>query len=107
MDKNAISTDHATQKKQYIQICSLGQDANENAVTSGKVLKFSELVSLLQIPADDVEEWAIEAINNDIIDARIDQINEEIVIKTCRQRHLNKDEWNKVKSRISAWRARF
>jgi len=107
MDKNAISTDHATQKKQYIQICSLGQDANENAVTSGKVLKFSELVSLLSIPADDVEEWAIEAINNDIIDARIDQINEEIVIKTCRQRHLNKEEWNKVKSRISAWRARF
>lgn len=107
MDKNAISTDHATQKKQYIQICSLGQDANAESSTSGKVLKFSELVSLLQISADDVEEWAIEAINNDIIDARIDQINEEIVIKTCRQRHLNNDEWNKVKTRISAWKARF
>ena len=107
MDKNTISTDHATQKKQYIQICSIGQEANEAAVTSGKVLKFSELVSVLQIPADDVEEWCIEAINNDIIDARIDQIKEEIVIKTCRQRHLNTEEWNKVKSRISAWRARF
>ena len=107
MDKNSISTDHAAQKKQYIQICSLGQEANGDAATSGKVLKFSELVSLLQIAADDVEEWCIEAINNDIIDARIDQINEEIVIKTCRQRHLNKEEWNKVKSRISAWKARF
>ena len=47
MDKNAISTDHATQKKQYIQICSLGQEANADDVTSGKVIKFSELVSLL------------------------------------------------------------
>jgi hypothetical protein len=72
MTKNGISTDDATQKKQYIQICSIGQEANGEAVTSGKVLKFSELVSLLQIPADDVEEWCIEAINNDIIDARID-----------------------------------
>jgi len=107
MDKNAISTDHATQKRQYIQICALGQEANGDAATSGKALKFSELVSLLQIPADDVEEWCIEAINNDIIDARIDQINEVLVIKTCRQRHLNPDEWNKVKSRISAWKARF
>jgi len=47
MDKNAISTDHATQKKQYIKICSLGQEANADDVTSGKVIKFSELVSLL------------------------------------------------------------
>jgi hypothetical protein len=45
-------------------------------------LKFSELAKLLDIAEDDVEEWTIEAINNDIIDARIDQINSEIVIKT-------------------------
>jgi len=31
---------------------------------------------------DDVEAWAIEAIASGIIDAKIDQLNEEIVIKS-------------------------
>jgi translation initiation factor 3 subunit M len=92
----------ATQKKQYIEICSLKQDSS-----TGRLLKFSELASLLNIKVDDVEEWAITAINNDIIDARIDQMNEEIVIKTSRLRQLNNDEWLKVKGKITSWKQRF
>jgi len=90
----------ATQKKQFIQICSLDQE-NTDSLT-GKLMKFVELASLLNIDEDDVEEWAIEAINNDIIDARIDQINETVVIKTTRLRQLNGDEWGKVKSKVSS-----
>jgi hypothetical protein len=41
---------------------------------------------MLNLSVDDVEEWAITAINNDIIDARIDQLKEEIIIKTHRLR---------------------
>jgi len=70
-------------------------------------MKFSELADLLDINVDDVEEWAIMAINNDIIDARIDQINEEIVIKTSRLRQLNNDEWLKIKGKITSWKQRF
>lgn len=47
--------------------------------------KFSiekELAPLLDIPVDDVEEWVIEAISNNIIDAEIDQINGEVLLKT-------------------------
>lgn len=70
-------------------------------------MKFGELAALINIKEDDVEEWAIEAINNDIIDARIDQINETVVIKTSRLRQLNGDEWGKVKAKISSWKGRF
>lgn len=92
----------ATEKKQFIQICSLDQDSS-----TGRLLKFTELADLLDIKADDVEEWAINAINNDIIDARIDQMNEEIVIKTSRLRVLNDAEWLKVKNKIATWKQRF
>jgi len=70
-------------------------------------MKYTELAELLDIKDDDVEEWAITAINNDIIDARIDQINEEIVIKTSRLRVLNEAEWLKVKNKITVWKQRF
>jgi len=35
-------------------------------------LSFADLSRLLDIPEDDIEEWVIEAISNDILDAKID-----------------------------------
>ena len=70
-------------------------------------MKFSELAKLLDIDVDDVEEWTIEAINNDIIDARIDQINSEIVIKTHKITSLDKKEWLNIKAKVTQWKEKF
>lgn len=42
---------------------------------------------------DDIELWAIEAIQNKIIDAKIDQLNEMIVIKNHMLREIKLKEW--------------
>ena len=62
---------------------------------------------MLDLKADEVEEWIITAINNDIIDARIDQIQEEIIIKTHRLRQLNENEWKQVLGKVSGWKDKF
>jgi hypothetical protein len=36
------------------------------------VLSFKDLSKLLDIPEDDIEEWIIECMHNDIIDAKMD-----------------------------------
>jgi len=55
--------------------------------------KYSELATLLNIKEAEVEEWAIEAISKQIIDAKIDQQNEAIVIKNHQLREIKKQEW--------------
>jgi len=45
-------------------------------------MSFKELAKLLDIKEDDIEEWVIEAMSNDIIDAKIDQVAEQVIIKT-------------------------
>jgi hypothetical protein len=62
-----ISMQEAINKKSYIQICGLSTDTSN--------FKYSELSKLLNIEEDGIEEWAIEAIQNKIIDAKIDQFN--------------------------------
>ena len=52
---------------------------------------------------DEVEIWAIEAIASGIIDAKIDQLKEEIVIKS----HALNKEWASIKVKITEWRSRF
>ena len=78
MDTHGISAEEATLKKQYIDVCSI----------KGEVMKNKDLAKLLDIKEDDIEEWVIEAMANDVIDAKIDQISETVIIKTQKMRHL-------------------
>lgn len=85
LKENQISNEEAVLKKQYIQICSL-PDVAEN---EEKTLSFNKLAELLGIDINDIEEWIVEAMSNGIIDAKIDQINQCIIIKTTVLRVLD------------------
>lgn len=74
MKAEGLTEEDVIRKKSYVAICSL---ATENTN-----FKYNDLAELLNIAAADVEEWAIEAISRNIIDAKIDQQRGEIVIKS-------------------------
>ena len=74
MDNEKLGMEDVIKKKQYVQICSLKLEKSNH--------KYSDLARILNINKDDVESWAIEAIAGGIIDAKIDQVKEEIVIKS-------------------------
>ena len=74
MDNEKLGMEDVIKKKQYVQICSLKLENSNH--------KYSDLAKILNINKDDVESWAIEAIAGGIIDAKIDQVKEEIVIKS-------------------------
>lgn len=54
-------------KKQFLTVCSLDLAAKDTYT-------FAEFASLLSLSAADVEEWTINAVTSDIVDAKIDQI---------------------------------
>jgi len=89
MAKEGLEKQDVILKKSYLQICSLSTVEATN-------FKYDSLADLLNIEKDDVEEWAIEAIQAGIIDAKIDQLNEEIVIKSHMMRKIGADEWMAV-----------
>jgi len=64
MENEGLQADEILVKKSYVQICSLSTE-NSN-------FKYTELSQLLNIDEEEVEEWAITAIANGIIDAKID-----------------------------------
>ena len=64
MEEEGLTKSDLIVKKSYVQICSLSTDKTNFA--------YSELAKLLNIDEDEIELWAIEAIHNKIIDAKID-----------------------------------
>lgn len=95
MSDEKLEIEDVIRKKQYVQICSLKLENSNH--------KYDELAAILNISKDDVEQWAIEAIAADIIDAKIDQINEEIIIKS----HIMNQEWKAIKDRLHDWSDKF
>ena len=95
MDQEKLAVEEVIRKKQYVQICSLNLDNSNH--------KYQDLAQILNISKEDVEQWSIEAIAAGIIDAKIDQVKEEIVIKS----HIMNQEWKAIKERLGEWSARF
>lgn len=103
MDEHKINMDQAVIKKQYVDICTLAKKSN----TSEMQMSFKDLQKLLDVKYDEVDEWVIEAMSNGIIDAQIDQVSDTVIIKTFKQRVVDKAEWAKIKEKIGIWKARF
>ena len=88
MEEEGLTKEELIIKKSYVQVCSLSTEKTNFA--------YSELAKLLNIDEDEIEAWAIDAIQNKIIDAKIDQQNEEIVIKSHMLRELKEQEWQAI-----------
>jgi len=99
MKAEGLTKEELIVKKSYVQICSLSTDVTNFA--------YSDLAKLLNIDEDEIENWAIDAIQNKIIDAKIDQQKEEIVIKSHMLRELKKKEWQSIQVKIQTWKERF
>lgn len=99
MKAEGLTKEELIVKKSYVQICSLSTDVTNFA--------YSDLAKLLNIDEDEIENWAIDAIQNKIIDAKIDQQKEEIVIKSHMLRELKKKEWQSIQLKIQTWKERF
>ena len=100
MQSEGLTKEELIIKKSYVQICSL--DTAE--VTN---FEYAKLAQLLNIDEDDIENWAIDAIQSKIIDAKIDQQNEQIVIKGHMLRELKEKEWSAILTKIQTWKERF
>lgn len=54
-----------------------------------------------------MEEWAIEAIANKVIDARLDQMNQAVVIKSHKLKQVKEPEWKDIQQKVRLWKEKF
>lgn len=84
LEEANIDTQVCKNKIMYLSFCSLAMKDN--------VISYDELSQIVGIKRDDIEDWIVDAIVNNIIDARLDQEKEQIVINTFTQRTTNLKE---------------
>jgi len=67
-------------------------------------ISFSDLSNQLNLDVDDIEDFIVEAIQNGLVHAKIDQVNETIVIRSCSRRTFSEAEWQELRSKMQQWK---
>lgn len=66
---------------------------------------FGDIQKALDIPADQVEGWIVRAIGKKLIEGKIDQVRNVVVITKCTQQLFGQQEWVQLANQLASWKA--
>lgn len=98
--------------KEYIEKSGLSHEQNLNKMrvltlltlaTNQMELSFSTLQEQLQLEEENMEEFIINVVKSRLIHAKIDQINERVIIRSTSRRSFDKKEWEEVQQKLTTW----
>ncbi|KAF5748921.1 eukaryotic translation initiation factor 3 subunit M [Tripterygium wilfordii] len=58
----------------------------------------------LRINDDEVELWVVKAITAKLIDGKMDQMNQVLIVSRCTQRVFGHHQWISLRTRLATWR---
>ncbi|KAL3526608.1 hypothetical protein ACH5RR_011264 [Cinchona calisaya] len=70
---------------------------------SGQI-PYSLIKETLHIDDDEVESWVVKAITAKLIDCKIDQMNEIIIVRRCTERIFGPHQWEILRTKLASWR---
>ncbi|KAJ1917929.1 hypothetical protein H4219_002922 [Mycoemilia scoparia] len=93
VDKETIDS-----KIRLLTIASLG------AKNIGQSIPYSHVAEEISIGQDEVESYIIDAIQAGLIQARMDQLNESVIVTRSTFRVFGKDQWQLLNQTLKDWR---
>ncbi|KAA8499515.1 Eukaryotic translation initiation factor 3 subunit M [Porphyridium purpureum] len=96
--QNTLHLDHeyCLTKMRLLTFTSLGIQCQE--------LSYGDVAKALRVEAAEVEDWIIQAISCGLVDAKLDQIQEKVIVNRATHRVFSKEQWQPLSARINAWK---
>ncbi|KAM0955348.1 hypothetical protein EV1_023501 [Malus domestica] len=84
-------------KMRLISLMDLGSDE------SGRI-PYGAIRDTLQINDDEVELWVVKAITAKLMDCKMDQMNQVVIVSRCTERVFGEDQWLTLRTKLATWR---
>lgn len=94
---NNISHEECVTNMRLLSMCSLATEHEE--------IPYNEISKSLDVPLDDVEEWVVKTITSKLIDAKMDQLQQRVVISRCTHRQFDRAQWEQLQEKLLQWQA--
>jgi translation initiation factor 3 subunit M len=97
--ENAIQWSDIEYKMKLLTLCSLCGTAANN-----KNLSYSVIAQGLKIQLDEVEDWIIDAIGQNLIDGSMDQLNSSFIVTRYTHRSFGTNQWKLLQNKLKELR---
>jgi translation initiation factor 3 subunit M len=83
-----------------IRLLTLASLAN----TPSRTLSYAKISESLDIPKEDVEVWLIDIIRAGLVEGKLSQARQELLVHRSTYRTFGREEWEELESRLEDWR---
>lgn len=94
-----LDTDMCRRNMRILSLCSLASEHEE--------IPYASIAETLQIDASDkkqVEAQVIAAVNSGLLQAKIDQLSEKVLVERCVVRKFDIPQWKNLQGRLKTWK---
>ncbi|XP_010492404.1 PREDICTED: eukaryotic translation initiation factor 3 subunit M [Camelina sativa] len=70
---------------------------------SGKI-SYASIKNTLQVNEEEVELWVVKAITAKLVDCKMDQMNQVVIVSRCAERDFGQKQWQSLRTKLAAWR---
>lgn len=70
---------------------------------NSNIFLFLTLFFPLQCPANEVESWILKATSAGLVDCRIDQLSNQVVVTRCTDRVFDINAWKGLQTQLVSW----
>jgi len=79
-----------------LSLCSLAAEHEE--------IPYQAIASTLQVSMDQVEPWVISAVSSGLMNAKMDQLSQVVMVEQCVVRSFGMEEWKVLQTRLHGWK---
>jgi translation initiation factor 3 subunit M len=79
-----------------LSLCTLASEHEE--------IPYSIIATTLQVEVTKVETWVIAAVNSGLLQAKMDQLAQKVMVERCIVRKFDMDQWKALQSRLVLWK---
>jgi len=91
-----LSADDCSRYMRILSLCSLAAEHEE--------IPYEVAAETLQTPPGDVEKWVIAAVSSGLLSAKMDQLQEKVMVERSVVRKFDMDQWKALQSRLHLWK---
>jgi translation initiation factor 3 subunit M len=91
-----VSSENCVRYMRILSLCSLAAEHEE--------IPYEVVADTLQTSLDNVESWVIAAVSSGLLSAKMDQLQNKVVVERCVVRKFDMEQWKAVQTRLHVWK---
>uniref|UniRef100_A0A7S4S2I4 PCI domain-containing protein n=1 Tax=Ditylum brightwellii TaxID=49249 RepID=A0A7S4S2I4_9STRA len=91
-----LSNDDCVRYMRLLSLCSLAAEHEE--------IPYGAIASTLHVKDEEVESWVIAAVSSGLLSAKMDQLQQVVMVERCAVRKFGMEQWKMLQTRLNDWK---